>query len=69
MKIEISDETADHIVALSLNESYNILKKNTEDLKKIKNKEDYISENIKENEKFLKSITSVFEYYTGEKLK
>jgi hypothetical protein len=67
MQIEINDEHLDLAFAKSLAENIENLTTSTKCLKKIKNPEPYIVEDIKENKKDLKALKRAYKYYTGEK--
>lgn len=67
MQIEINDEHLDLAFAKSLAETIENLTTSTKCLKKIKNPEPYILEDIKENTKDLKALKRAYKLYTGEK--
>lgn len=67
MQIELNDEHLDLAFAKSLAETIENLTTSTKCLKKIKNPEPYILEDIKENTKDLKALKRAYKFYTGEK--
>lgn len=67
MQIELNDEHLDLAFAKSLAETIENLTTSTKCLKKIKNPEPYILEDIKENTKDLKALKRAYKLYTGEK--
>ena len=67
MQIEINDEHLDLAFAKSLAETIDNLTTSTKCLKKIKNPDPYILEDIKENEKDIEALKRVYKYYTGKK--
>ena len=67
MQIEINDEHLDLAFAKSLAETIENLTTSTKCLKKIKNPEPYILEDIKENKKDLRALKRAYKFYTGKK--
>jgi hypothetical protein len=67
MQIEINDEQLELVFAKSLAETIDNLTTSTKCLKKIKNPDPYILEDINENEKDIEALKRVYKYYTGKK--
>lgn len=67
MQIEINDEHLDLAFAKKVAETIDNLTTSTKCLKKIKNPDPYIIEDIDENEKDIEALKRVYKYYTGKK--
>jgi hypothetical protein len=63
--VEISLDTAEDIIAVSMLEQYNYLKKEIEWLKTIKNQKEYQKEDLKDDEKLLDATETMLKHYTA----
>jgi hypothetical protein len=65
MQIEIDEAIIDQIIKKGLHENVDFLKKDIKRLKRLKSRQPYEDEDLKDMEKILLNIEAVYDYFGG----